>query len=145
MSGWRKSHDRGSAVIEFALVLPILVMLVFGIFQFGLFFNRQQGFHAAAREGARVGAIPTTTADDIEGRVDNALSGITGATGRELTISDIDPTEALAVLYTGADRPCFERQGQSVVVQLKVPTTIEIPLWGSKDLTITGRGEFRCE
>lgn len=136
MSGWRKSHDRGSAVIEFALVLPILVMLVFGIFQFGLFFNRQQGFHAAAREGARVGAIPTSTVADIESRVTDALQGI--------PLGDA-PTITITPDSGDASKPCDSRQGQSVVVEIKAPTTIEIPLWGSKNLNITGRGEFRCE
>ena len=136
MSGWRKSDDQGSAVIEFALVLPILVMLVFGIFQFGLFFNRQQGFHAAAREGARVGAIPTSTVGEIETRVTDALDGI-----------PIGGTSTITITPAGAAdfKPCDSRQGQSVIVEVEAPTTIEIPLWGTKNLTITGRGEFRCE
>ncbi|MFT7646169.1 MAG: Flp pilus assembly protein TadG, partial [Candidatus Poriferisodalaceae bacterium] len=40
-----------------AIILPVLVLLMFGIVEFGLAFNRLQGVHAAAREGARVGAV----------------------------------------------------------------------------------------
>jgi len=48
-------------VVEFALIMPFLLMLVFGVIQFGTLFNRQQGMHAAAREGARVAALPSST------------------------------------------------------------------------------------
>ncbi|MGI9623681.1 MAG: TadE/TadG family type IV pilus assembly protein, partial [Acidimicrobiales bacterium] len=39
----RKSGDadRGAAIVEFALILPLLMMLVFGVVQFGLLYNRQ--------------------------------------------------------------------------------------------------------
>jgi len=53
---YRRS-DHGASAVEFALVLPILVILVVGIVEMGLAFNRQQSFHAASREAARLVAV----------------------------------------------------------------------------------------
>jgi hypothetical protein len=136
MVRWRKSGEEGTAVIEFALVLPILVMLVFGIFQFGVFYNRQQLFHSAAREGARLGAIPTSTVDEIDLRAREALNG-----------NPLLDVATITITPNGGSgsRPCEGRTGESVIVQIQAPTTIEIPMIGDQDLRITGRGEFRCE
>jgi Flp pilus assembly protein TadG len=46
-------HDGGAAVLEFALVLPLLVVMLMGIIDFGRAWNRQQVITDAAREGAR--------------------------------------------------------------------------------------------
>jgi hypothetical protein len=48
-----KSDQRGAAALEFALVLPVLLVLVFGVFEFGLLWNASQVITDAAREGAR--------------------------------------------------------------------------------------------
>jgi Flp pilus assembly protein TadG len=57
--GRRRRHDseRGAAAVEMALVLPILVVLVFGIIEFGFLFNAQIALTQAAREGVRVESI----------------------------------------------------------------------------------------
>jgi Flp pilus assembly protein TadG len=49
--------DRGAAAVEFALILPLLLLLVFGIVEFGLLLNKQVSVSNAAREGARYMAI----------------------------------------------------------------------------------------
>ncbi|HEY5859739.1 MAG TPA: TadE/TadG family type IV pilus assembly protein [Actinomycetota bacterium] len=49
--------ERGAAAIEFALVAPLLFLLVFGIIDFGFGFHAWDASHNAAREGARVGAV----------------------------------------------------------------------------------------
>ncbi len=49
--------DGGAAAVEFALILPIFVLLVFGIVEFGRLFNTQVSLTGAAREGARIMAI----------------------------------------------------------------------------------------
>ena len=50
-----KRHERGSTAIEFALILPILLTLLFGIIDFGRLLYTQEVLNTAAREGARVG------------------------------------------------------------------------------------------
>ena len=53
----RRGSDRGAAAVEFALVVPLLAALVFGIMEFGWIFNQQVSLSNAARESARYYAI----------------------------------------------------------------------------------------
>ena len=52
-----KKKDNGQSFVEFALVLPILILLVLGIIQFGIVFYGQVTITSAAREGARMSSI----------------------------------------------------------------------------------------
>ena len=52
-----KTSERGAVAVEFALLAPILVMLLLGITEFGRAYNAQITLSAAAREGVRVMAI----------------------------------------------------------------------------------------
>ena len=132
----RRAHadDRGAAAVEMALVLPLLILLVFGIIQFSIVYNRVQGLHAAAREGARAASLPTTTSGDVTTRVNSALQGVLPA-GAPRTVS-VSP---------GGSKPCQGRSGQSVTVTVQSDYALDIPLFGSRALTLKGRGEFRCE
>lgn len=58
----RLRSQQGAAVVEFALVLPILLLFVFGIVEFGRAYNAQLTLTHAAREGVRVRALGGTTA-----------------------------------------------------------------------------------
>lgn len=49
----RDQRDGGAALLEMALVLPILVMLLMGIIEFGRAYNTMVSIQSAAREGAR--------------------------------------------------------------------------------------------
>jgi len=51
------ARDRGAAAVEFALLLPVLLLLVFGIIDFGRALNAQVTLTQAAREGARLAAL----------------------------------------------------------------------------------------
>jgi Flp pilus assembly protein TadG len=48
---------RGAEVLEMALMMPLLLLLIFGMIEFGYFFYLQHNLQAAAREGARTGAM----------------------------------------------------------------------------------------
>ncbi len=49
--------EKGSNAVEFAIILPILIMLVFGIIQFGVAYNNYIALTHAAREGVRLAAV----------------------------------------------------------------------------------------
>ncbi|MCE5237693.1 pilus assembly protein [bacterium] len=53
----RKTDRQGTASVEFALVLPLLLALLFGIIEFGFLFKDQLSIQQAAREGARTAAV----------------------------------------------------------------------------------------
>lgn len=67
----RRDDDRGAAAIEFALIAPLLFMLVFAIIDFGFGIHAWDATHNAAREGARFGAVNPSTSQ-IEARVRRA-------------------------------------------------------------------------
>ena len=62
------SHRRGQALTEFALVLPIFAILLFGIIDVGRFVYTANALSNGAREGARVGSVgnrPSPTCDGL--------------------------------------------------------------------------------
>jgi len=83
MSGQHKGHrDRGAAAVEMALVLPILLILIFGMIDFGRMLNYQMRVTNAARDGVRMAAMGLP--GDISARVN--ASGL-----KHLTIVADDP------------------------------------------------------
>lgn len=66
--------DTGQSLAEFALLLPILMGVVIGIFEFGRAWNVDQVLTNAGREGARLAVIPTSSEDDVIATVEDALT-----------------------------------------------------------------------
>lgn len=58
----RTDRFRGAAVVEFAVVLPLLLTILFGIIEYGWIFMVRQTLQTAAREGARIAILQTSTA-----------------------------------------------------------------------------------
>ena len=56
-----RQSERGSVAVEFALLIPILLLVLFGVINFGVLMYNQAVMTNAAREGARWAAIHTTT------------------------------------------------------------------------------------
>jgi len=83
----RNRRDRGQAVVEFALILPLFVLLVFAICEFGRVWMNQHVLTTASRAGARVGILPSSTAGDVQTTVDNHLSA-----------AGLDPNSASVVM-----------------------------------------------
>ncbi len=65
----RRRSERGAELIEFALVFPLLLLVVLAIADFGFLFQRYEMLTNAAREGARVAVLPGYTTADIQARV----------------------------------------------------------------------------
>jgi len=71
----RKLNGEGGAqIIEAALVLPLLLLVVLGILDFGVLFWRFESVTNAAREGARVAILPGYSSTDVENRVQQYLT-----------------------------------------------------------------------
>lgn len=71
-----RRRDRGAAAVEMAIVLPLLLLLVGGIIDFGRAFYYQVSISNAAREGARMKAIGGFTNAQVDARVQGALPAI---------------------------------------------------------------------
>jgi len=79
-----KGCDRGAAVVEFALLLPALLLLVFGIIDFGRALNAQITLTQAAREGARLDSTCNATVNancgtTVQNRTVTAAPGLNPA------------------------------------------------------------------
>jgi len=74
------SDTRGAVLVEFALVLPVMLVIFAGIFDFGMAFQRYQTVTNAAREGARMAILPGYTTADVQNRVSDYLAagGVSG-------------------------------------------------------------------
>jgi Flp pilus assembly protein TadG len=73
MAMTRYRNERGAALIETAITLPILMLVCVGIFEFGRAYQTWQVLTNASREGARVACIEGTSDADIRGRVNDYL------------------------------------------------------------------------
>ena len=62
-------RERGAALLETALVLPLVLLVCVGIFEFGRAYQTWQVLTNAAREGARVAVLPGATTGTITERV----------------------------------------------------------------------------
>lgn len=61
--------ERGTALLEAALIIPILLLISVGIFEFGRAYQTWQILTNAAREGARMSVVPNADAGTVEARV----------------------------------------------------------------------------
>jgi Flp pilus assembly protein TadG len=68
-----KKRERGAAMIEMAITMPLLLLLSIGVFEFGRAFQYWQVLTNATREGARVASLPGTSDAAVTSRVQNYL------------------------------------------------------------------------
>jgi len=73
----RIRDERGQSMTEFAVILPILVVLLFGIVQFGILFNNYVTLTDAVRAGARAAAVSRQASDPVG----NATSAVRSSAG----------------------------------------------------------------
>ncbi len=67
------SKNAGQSIVETALILPIIILILVGIIDFGLLFNNYLVMINASREGARIAAVGSTDSD-ITLKVNNMTS-----------------------------------------------------------------------
>jgi Flp pilus assembly protein TadG len=65
----RLANQRGQALVETAVTLPLILLVAVGIFEFGRAYQTTQILTNAAREGARVAILPDATTADVQARV----------------------------------------------------------------------------
>jgi Flp pilus assembly protein TadG len=84
----RQQNERGAAAVEFALLLPVLLTILYGIIEFGMIMYGREVVTNASREGARAGIIqvsPKPTSGQITTIATNYLTG-TGINPSQVTI-----------------------------------------------------------
>lgn len=169
-----RSQD-GANAVEFALVLPILVILLFGIFTLGLAYNVKLVANHASRDAARFGAtLPYMDSDgdnemdldwyeDVRDRAVDAGEGqfgstsggsFTGFDGAVICVSYNDGSDWRTFEWVGTSAvsgptttPCFPDtlSGERVQVRLQRDTSFNIVFLPSKTLTLTSDAVARFE
>lgn len=94
------ARARAAAVVEFAVVLPLLLTVLFGIIEYGWVFMVRQSLQSAAREGCRIAISQTATDLAINDRVKQVM-GPTGLTTYTVSLTHADaasPIETVEVL-----------------------------------------------
>lgn len=73
----RRRTERGQAIVELALTLPLLLLIILGVFDFGLLFQQYEVVTNAAREGARLAVLTSqyTTGDARLRAIDYLAAG----------------------------------------------------------------------
>jgi Flp pilus assembly protein TadG len=130
----RLRSERGAVAVEFAIIFPVLMLILFGVIEFGKVYSQWQVFQGAAREGARCAAVQSAEAA--------AGLPICDVTDRIVDASG-EYTPDLVNYSAGV---CTEDTvGQEVTVGWDQAFDLSVPFW--TEVTITGRmeGTFRCE
>jgi len=158
----RLHHERGASAVEFALVASLLFLILFGVIQFGIAYNRVQGINSAGREGARAasmgvpivnvvsrakGAQSLFQSNDVT--VDIEYSNDNGSTWT--TVCSAAGTPCTTQTTTPCPLPCAA--GSLVKVSARVSSAgavgakyaIAIPLWTNWRVAYAGVGTFRVD
>ncbi len=111
---------RGQALAEFALILPILALLLLSIIQFAFIFAAQLGVTNAVREAARLAAITTPTVTTTEAGSNG--SGVHGALTNSTTgflkknVFAYDPAGLVSSLTTVCYRQTTDTAGKRIIL-----------------------------
>jgi hypothetical protein len=144
-------------MVEFALIVPLLLMLIFGIIELGLMLSVYVGMTNSAREGARAGSVyqytgtpflstDTTAQSKVDAERKKYISQIISETLHPI----VDPTKVqVTVLYTPTTSiaPSYHvyRSGDMLDVQLANDHPLFFGLFGDQKITIKATSEMRIE
>ena len=121
---WRRT---GTAAVEFAVVAPIMFMVVVAMFELGRSMSIQQTLTNAAREGAREAILPTATVSSVEDVVAGyvAASLANGNTTAVTTPdpSTADPGQMITVTVTSDQTPITRYGSQWFGTQYQMSAT----------------------
>ena len=84
-----RKNERGAALIETAITIPIILLISVGIFEFGRAYQTTQVLTNAAREGARVAILTEKTDTDVQNAVQNYMKagGLPGWASASVSIN----------------------------------------------------------
>jgi Flp pilus assembly protein TadG len=130
----RLRNERGQAMVEFALVLPILMALLLGIIQFGIVFNNYITLTDATRAGARKAAVSRFVGD----------SGASAKAAVENSAQGLDQKKLAPTISVTAS-PDWNTPGNDVTVTASYPYSINILGWTVKAGNLTSTTKERLD
>ena len=147
----KAKSESGANAVEFALVLPILIVLVFGIIYGGIAYNRQLALTQAAREGARFaatlpfdgGAPDSDWFDLVEARTINSATGSLASVDATVCVRFVDEGNVAAGGDCGVDADAPTNRAR-VEVAVTRPATLEF-IFYSFPVTLRSESVARFE
>jgi Flp pilus assembly protein TadG len=132
-------NEKGQSAVEFALVLPLLLLVLLGMAEFGWMFNAKISTNSAAREAARVRAVLGYTADsskeaEFEAKAALAAKSALGST--------IDPSKVTVTFTYDID---LSESKMYVLVNVDGMVTPLIGFFYSGDQSVEGEASMRIE
>lgn len=153
----RRDKEKGANLVEFALLAPLLFLLLFGIIEFGWVFSQNLDVRHGAREGARLAAVnypvgplasaPARTASQTSAIVAEVCGRMDVAAGAKVTFASSGDVGDPATATVRA--PAETLTGfldWAIPSSLELSSTVEIRLeqfagWANTDLTANPGGE----
>jgi Flp pilus assembly protein TadG len=145
---------RGTSAVEVALTLPIFIMFLAALMEFGHVFMVSHMLKAAAKSGARYGSTPGVTTADVEARVQQIVASAINVNKATVLVKDAAVFDTSGVSPTTINYntlPAIELsstdQGHIYVVQVSVPynqVALLPPFW-VKNRTVKGQSAMRHE
>jgi Flp pilus assembly protein TadG len=137
-------NDDGQAIVEFALVLPLIMGLLLGIVQFGIVFNNYETLTDAARVGARKASITRFVGDNGASAVNAVKSAASGLDQTQLgvTVHSCPPGTTWGTTCTVDD---WSTTGNEVTVTATYPYELKILDWVVKTGSLTSTTKERLE
>jgi Flp pilus assembly protein TadG len=135
MTRTRASGERGAALVELAVVLPLLLLIAFGVVEYGSAWNRKLQMETAARAGARVGSSLGNTRLADYGLLQGVKSAI-----NDIGLSNVDYVVVFKSTATDGARPsgtCASSTPTSVSGSCNVYTGAQLQSLTQADFTGT--------
>jgi Flp pilus assembly protein TadG len=135
------NDQSGAAAVEFAIIMILLLIIVFGIVEFGIAFSKRNVYIGAAREGARYAAVRCAPEVKAPASCTNALIA--------QRVKDSAVGYPIGPGSPTADKVCSDSTlGQEVTVSWSQSITVNIPFipgLNPHTYTMAAKGVFRCE
>jgi len=163
----RRGQDEGASAVEFALVVLPLLLIVFGIINFGVIFGQQLALNNGVRQGVRMAVVAGNPTNQSCQQV---VVGVQGATGPAIAMDTnqigvrvqrvlSSNNSTVASCYGGAfqkapvpasaTRVCVDATNRDVSIkadaQYQTSFLAAMPFLGAPTLTLTATAVYRCE
>ena len=102
-----RGGQRGQSLVEFSILLPVFMIVLSGLLEFGLIFNNHLTLEYATREGARAGAAladgkgDQATCDTIDAQIVAAVQRVLDAPGSPIDLSSVSNISIWRATSTG--------------------------------------------
>jgi len=123
-------NQKGQALVEFAIILPLLLLLVMGIFQFGMMINSYLTIQNITREGARAAVVGSMDSEII-----HRMKQISPTLNHNQLSIDITPSQGI------------RRSGESLTVKVSYRYPMTVPIISNlfSEVTLNAKTSMRVE